>query len=340
MEIQHYCYTRGYNIDYGNFSYPSNISDAVCRHVRSMARAILDDEKKDLLIPKWMLVKKGGVVVWGVCAYNRSLCKEKDKDREGRPIRGFFGVVISDVHGARVRVPFDIQYFKELYAREVEGYWDQREQHKNRTVGFIEGTYHYVEAVSGVVSGRLNADMFVCRSLGNVDKDGVVAEALALDEVSLVIDNDNLEQVTEPGCAFMNCLSKGVAPGEYPVKQKCPSCERYVSRFGDLGVCESCEKENLEKQREEEEMDKQMKKELENTQRKVRNLEFEIKTYERQLAQKQRWVKILGGLVILLFVMLAYTCRDESKIFDDKKAGATTTESIEEGDFVKQDTIF
>ena len=68
MKISHFCYTRGKNLDYTDFAYPAGVHRNILNDARDMAMTILGDRvKRNLSVPKWILLKDREYVVWGVC---------------------------------------------------------------------------------------------------------------------------------------------------------------------------------------------------------------------------------------------------------------------------------
>lgn len=324
MKIYHYCYTRGHNIDYDDYSYPYDIDVRMIDDIRSMALSILGDGiQRDLSVPKWIFYKEKDFAVWGICCENKLLNSNKYVDHRNRPIRGFFAIMFEGCNDADIKLPFDVEYFKQLYALEVEPYWEQQEQHKNKTVGFIPGEYHYICSSANGSEIHLNTDVFKCKSLGNVDKEDVLSVALTLDNVSLLIDNDNLEQATNRGGSFMNCLSANVPAGEYPVKQKCPKCGLFVSAFVDGQICADCKEKESKKKTEikkEEEMDRKLKADLDVAVRRIEDLESIIDSDKRSLKKKDLLIRVLLGVIVVLLLMLSYAYKDSLSlhIFGDK----------------------
>lgn len=300
-------------MDYGLFSAPGNLTKSQIDIVGTKLMSILgDDVDRDLKTPKWILYKDYNFLVWGLCCENRLLAlNPQETTHKNRPVRGFFAIVISDFTGEDLRLPFDINYFRELYLNEVEKYWSQKEQHQNKTSGYLIGKYNYVSAALNKYVESLNTDIFQCQSLGELDKEGVIAAALTLDNVSLLIDNDNIEQATNRNGSFMNCLTPSVSAGLHHVKQQCPKCKKYVSSFTQTGVCFNCKEDEevirRRNKKDEDNMDKQIKIELELAQNKITELESEIEYNRSQLKNKERWIKILAVVSVALLIALLYS---------------------------------
>ena len=331
MKIQHYSYTRGLKIDYGNFSYPDNIVKTSVDKIRNMALSILGDGiPRDMSIPKWIFYKEKEFIIWGVCCENRLLNQNKYVDHRNRPIRGLFAIIITEYDDSEVKLPFDIEYFKQLYALEVEPYWEQYEQHKNKTTGFITGNFKYIYACANISAKLLNTDIFKCKSLWNANQEEVLSAALTLDNISLLIDNDNIEQAINENGSFMNCLSIKVPIGEYGVKQKCQQCGKFVSAFADGRICTECkEKESLRiiNIKKEEEMDRKLKDDLDISNRKIKDLESIIESDKNSIKKKGLIIKILLGVIFVLLLALSYAYRD---IFSLNISGKNKDHSIEQ----------
>ena len=300
-------------MDYGLFSAPGNLTKSQKDIVRTKLMSILgDDVERDLKIPKWILYKDNNFLVWGICCENRLLASNpQETTHKNRPVRGFYAIVISDFKGEELRLPFDINYFRELYRNEVENYWSQKEQHQNQTIGYLWEKYNFVSAAHNNYIELLNTDIFKCQSLGELDRGGVIAAALTQNNVSLLIDNDNIEQATNRNGSFMNCLTPSVNFGLYHVKQQCPKCKKYVSSFTPTGVCFDCkEAEEVIRRRikkDEDDMDKQMKIELELAQNKIVELKSEVESNRLQLKKKDRVIKILAAALVVLLIALLYS---------------------------------
>lgn len=299
-------------MDYGLFSAPGNLTKPQIDIVRTKLMSILgDDVERDLKTPKWILYKDYNFLVWGLCCENHLLASNpQETTHKNRPVRGFFAIVISDFTGEDLKLPFDINYFRELYLNEVEKYWSQKEQHQNQTIGYLFGKYNFVSAAHNNYVELLNTDVFQCQSLGELDREGVIAAALTLNNVSLLIDNDNIEQATNRNGSFMNCLTLSVSFGLHHIKQQCPKCKKYVSSFTQTGVCLDCKEAEevvIRRTRKDDDMDKQMKVELEIAQNEIIELKSEVESNRLQLKKKDKVIKILVAALLVLLIALLYS---------------------------------
>lgn len=333
MIIQHYCYTRTNYIDYGDIVSPTGISEKEIDVVRKKILSITADVYLKLSTPKWLLIKNKNQIVWGCCCWNSLLAVEKSKDYSGTPVYGFFSIVISDYSSTDdIKLPFDIEYFRQLYSLEVEPFWNRREEHRNKTDDYIQGDFKYIHSNYNQYVSIINTDKFRCKSLGNIDREDVVAAAMTLYEVSLIIDNDNIEQAANKSGAFMNCLSSYVTETEVSIKQPCPKCKKYVTSYTDKGICTECKRKEDEIKQEEEDMDKQLKRDLEDANSKIQYLEYAIEEANKQIKKKNQLIKILLWISIILLLVLVFTCRDSlnfsTYMFGNKQNTETYQETI------------
>lgn len=312
MKIQYYCYTRNVRLDYGNYLLPLNLSNSQIDSVQKQVLSVLSDNRIKLASPKWLLIKFKDAIVWGFCGWNSLLSESYFRDHVGRPVYGFFSIVISEYSMNDITIPYDIEYFKEFYAEKIAPYWDSRKIPNNTAIDVHIDHLKYVRAAQNNYVELLNTDTFQCQSLGELDKEGVIAAALTLDNVSLLIDNDNIEQATNRNGSFMNCLSSYVAPGSYAVKQLCPKCKEYVSAFTSAGMCPICqEKERIRIdtiKKKEENMDKQLRRDLDEANSKIQYLQYDVEEANKQIKKKDKLIKVLLGIIVLLLLALSYLC--------------------------------
>lgn len=354
MKVQYFCYTRNRNtqIDYGDFLLPSNLTSSQLKFIRDKVSSVLSDNNVKFSTPKWLLIKFDNVIVWGCCCWNHLLNESFFKDHKGRPVYGFFSIVISEYTKDCIKIPYDIEYFKQLYADRIVPYWDSYKVPNNPSVDFITGNFNYIGVASNKYVDILNTDRFKCQSLGNVNKKEVIAAALTLDNVSLLVDNDNIEQATNPKGSFMTCLTSALPVKVYPVKQICPKCQNFVEAFASSGICLNCEIKEKRRITEvfskEDDMDQQLKRNLEGAQSQIQYLQLEIENANKRIKKKDLLIKTLLGLLFLLLLVILYEHSDgasfksfgKSKIEPVTKVNVTKGESnLENTVQEKQDTI-
>lgn len=322
MNIQHYCYTRGVNVDYSDFSKPRNISEKDIDAIRNRILAIMGDNvEKNTSKPKWVLMKKREYIIWGICCENKYLTDtDMYKDKKNRPILGFFAVVISEYEKEKVKLPFDDRYFKQLYKEEVEAEWKQRESHYSQA-GYIKGDYLYTKAEYNEVTKHLNTNKFKCRSLGNVDKGKAVAAALDFDEISLLVGNDNMAQaMNEKMGTFMNCLSENIPYKECNVKQGgsiYPSEEQHTCIAKPIKI--------HVKPHEDSEVEK-LNKKIQKSENELSEQRKSLESIEQQLKRQNKLVKIFITVTIVLLIVSLYLVKDKFFSSENDKPKENTEE--------------
>lgn len=335
-------------MDYGLFSVPCNLTEAQMDIVETKLMSILGDGvERNLRIPKWILYKDYNFLVWGICCENRLLASRPlEATHKSRPVRGFFAIVISDFKVEELSLPFDINYFRDLYHNEVEKYWDQKVPHQNQTSGFVDGNYKFVSAAHNNYAELLNTNVFQCKSLGELDKDGVVAAALTFEHVSLLIDNDNIEQATNQNGSFMNCLTPFVSFDFHNVDPQYTRTKVSLSSFAQKRAysdhVETQEVISCKEDKEEPGKDKQIKNELDIAESKITQLELEVKDKSLQIKKKDQWIKILTVVSIILLIALFATqesCslklfeREQELLFSPGREYSNGGECRDAGDF-------
>lgn len=329
MRIQHYCYTRGTQMDYNDFVKPDNVSNDFLTQLRNKAKSILDDKniERNLDIPKWLLVKTNHIIAWGCCCNNAVLSRTHFLDHVNRNIRGFFAIVISDFDSS-VKLPFDLDYFKQLYEKEIVSYWNQYEPHGCKVDKYVIDDFDAIIPKETQVRDKLNIDSRICYSLGNIDKKEAIANALTLETISLLIDNDNIEQAINSSGSFMNCISNVVPKGRWEIKvgSQCSQCGKQTQVLHD-GLCTSCKNLEREKQKNDKIMMEKLNEELQQTKVENERLQKEINILERELSHSKKVFKIVvGAFVVIILLIGLKNCKSWSP--NPYKKGVTLSNVI------------
>ena len=294
MRIQHYCYTRGTQMDYNDFVKPDNVGNDFLTQLRNKAKSILDDENVErfLDIPKWLLVKTNHIIAWGCCCNNAVLSRTHFLDHVNRNIRGFFAIVISD---------FD----SSVYEKEIVSYWNQYVTHDCKVDKFVTDDFDAIIPKETQVRDKLNIDSRICYSLGNIDKKEAIANALTLETISLLIDNDNIQQAIKSSGSFMNCISNVVPEGCWEIKEgpKCRQCGKQTKVLHD-GLCTSCKHLEREKQKNDKIMMEKLNEELQQTKVENERLQKEINILERELSHSKKVFKIVVGAFVVIILLI------------------------------------
>ncbi len=117
-----FIYTRTKNHDYRvlTLKHLHDLPSSFVEECLSIARAAIDASDTQLLSPSWFLVKTNETILWGIACRN-SILGSPSKDKESRPVRGFFGIILSTDSNT---LPYNLPFFKELYKTYVTPIWE------------------------------------------------------------------------------------------------------------------------------------------------------------------------------------------------------------------------
>lgn len=307
MKIESYCYTRGEQPDYRDFCIPSNVGKNIVSILRNMVAPILESR---LDTPRWVLYKCHDVVAWGICCKNELLSSSFNTDIKGRSVKGFFSIIYSDVDDRNFSIPsFDISFFRELYKKEVAAYWycQEGDSHFSQTHSINNNVASFIYAEQNEYSNILNTDVFQCLSLGNGDREKAVAAALSFTEMSLLIDNEDMSEVTSRKAPFMNCLSSHVACKAVKVQRICPQCHKYVNAFTENGICDECDMEHRKRDMFIYENQNDMElREIQKLQKELRYCNLQIEEMRKSLEKEKRMNKIMQIVCCIFLILIAY----------------------------------
>ena len=143
MNAQYFVYTRGNDIanDYKLMFSPANdfCPDDVRKYFLQQVRGLINIEvyQGDLNTPRWLFSRHSGFTLWGIGILNSQLSDINNSDYANRPVRGFFGIIAKSE--SLLSLPFDIQYFKDLYKQHIIGLWNvSKEDFKQKGVNVSE----------------------------------------------------------------------------------------------------------------------------------------------------------------------------------------------------------
>lgn len=117
-----FIYTRTRNVEYRLLT-PSSLKDLSPQFVtlcRKAAQASIQADNTELGVPVKLLIKTSEGILWGVSCIN-SVLSSDCKDKANRLVRGFFGIILPS---STSTIPYDIDFFKALYAIYVQPVWD------------------------------------------------------------------------------------------------------------------------------------------------------------------------------------------------------------------------
>ena len=275
--IYPFIYTRTKNYDYRVLTSKSlrGLDTSITRLATDIARTMIDADNACLDTPSWALAKTKGHIIWGMAILNKEL-GEQNKDKANRPVRGFFGL-ISDAPISRL--PYDIAFFKELYAAFVTPIWESFQQTDECAGTLPDFSAHGCISMSPRANDRLNFAPSLCRVFtADADSKALLEAALAaFGDCSIATNLHKKSQCVEFGrskTSFMNAVMAADAKAasqdipvyvDTPVVEKpkpvipvvedtsdqeqnmptCPSCGRVL--LPGQFLCHSCQEEQKRK---------------------------------------------------------------------------------------------
>lgn len=127
MKAQYFVYTRNRDNDYKLVYAPDDTfcSPETRRYFLKQSRGVINIEtySGSLDEPRWLISRKGNCILFGIGVMNRTIGVNNNTDYTGTPIRGFFGIIVN-AEDNLVKVPFDIQFYKDLYKSKIDPIWN------------------------------------------------------------------------------------------------------------------------------------------------------------------------------------------------------------------------
>ena len=224
IKAQYFVYTRNRYIDYKTFFSPS---EELCpketrKKFLKEIRGVIDIETYDdpLNTPRWLYSCSNGLLLFGVGIMNSELSETYNVDFANRPVRGFFGIVLS-VSNSEICLPMDLKFFSQLYKMYIEPIWElDREHFQTQTIEidikeFINDCTHLIYPVNKDLSLNYHNDK--CVILGNVDSEDAFSNALTLGyEISIVTGFNNKKHAysVDSDYKYMNAIVNKVTKRE------------------------------------------------------------------------------------------------------------------------------
>lgn len=224
IKAQYFVYTRNRYIDYKTFFSPS---EELCpketrKKFLKEIRGVIDIETYDdpLNTPRWLYSCSNGLLLFGVGIMNSKLSETYNVDFANRPVRGFFGIVLS-VSNSEICLPMDLKFFSQLYKMYIEPIWElDREHFQTQTIEidikeFINDCTHLIYPVNKDLSLNYHNDK--CVILGNVDSEDAFSNALTLGhEISIVTGFNNKKHAysVDSDYKYMNAIVNKVTERE------------------------------------------------------------------------------------------------------------------------------
>ena len=225
MEAQFFVYTRAYitENDYKLMFSPSNefCPDEARKFFLQQARGLVNVEEfsveqyDTLKSPRWMFSRYNGYTLWGVGIMNSELSSESIdndfKDCVGRPVRGFFGMVLKN--DSFSELPFDLSYWKKFYAKYVSPLWMVgKEEFKQKGIA-VEESFEQYHCIRPNDESNIQLNVHPNKTIiwGHVSEDEMFATALALKEdVSCVSGLGEISHAYNHKYNYHNAIVDGV----------------------------------------------------------------------------------------------------------------------------------
>ncbi|WP_303207764.1 hypothetical protein [Bacteroides oleiciplenus] len=215
MKAQYFIYTRNSENDYKLVFSPS---DDFCppetrKFFLMQARGSIniDTYPSNLDNPRWLFSRQGNLTLFGTGLMNSALSAECNTDYTGTPVRGFFGILFDNT--SINCIPFDIEFFKEIYAKHIVPLWNtSKDEFKKKGVDIdIEfERFNTIEATN--FNLPLNTNNYKSVILGNsVKENELMAEAMAtINDVSVITALDDKLHAYDSKYRYMNAIVIGV----------------------------------------------------------------------------------------------------------------------------------
>lgn len=218
MKAQYFIYTRNRDIDYKTILSPSeefcpkNTRKKFLKEIRGLIDVETYDDPLDT--PRWLYSCSNGLILFGVGIMNSELSDVCNRDFTGRPIRGFFGIVIQYSPVSTI-LPMDLNFFKLVYKKHIEPIWDCDKDHFPNPVANLD-----IDIQDGIsVMHSTNADVALnyqkdrCVILGDVNIEDVFSIALTSSrDITIVTGFNNKRHAftIDSEYQFMNAIVNGV----------------------------------------------------------------------------------------------------------------------------------
>lgn len=227
MNAHLFVYTRTKNVDYQAIISPTEefCPKSTRKLFLAQARGVINIELYDDPFgeePRWLLSKKNNLLLWGIGIQNKMLNEEIYKDFAGRPVRGFFGIII-DLSNQDKLIPYDINFFKEIYLNYIVPIWDTEvDSYKKSCINldFNPEQYKCIKTNSNS-NVSLNYDINKTLILGNVDLVDVLSSALSsTKDISIVSGFSSKAHAFAPEYSYSNAIVIGVDSPETKIHKQ------------------------------------------------------------------------------------------------------------------------
>ena len=225
MNAHLFVYTRTRNVDYQAIISPSeNFCPKQTRKLfLTQARGVINVEQYDdpLVDPRWLFSKRDNLLLWGIGIQNKMLNEDVYKDFTGRPVRGFFGIII-DLSQQEGVIPFDVDFFKRIYTSYILPIWEvEFDTFKKSSIQFDFDVEQFTFIKGSTPTVNLNYDVDKTRILGEVKLSDVFSSALSSDaDTSIVAGFSSKAHAYAHEYCYENAVVFGIDAPETKIHQK------------------------------------------------------------------------------------------------------------------------
>lgn len=227
MKAQYFVYTRNRKVDYKALLSPSEefCPKETRKKFLQEIRGLIDIETYDdpLDTPRWLYSCFNGFVLFGLGVMNSNLSDEYNTDFTGRPVRGFFGVVMKYTTESTI-LPMDINFYRHIYKKEIEPIWEFDNDHLPYPVKDID--IDIQDGINAIHPASAHIDLNYqenkCVILGNVNLKDVFSVALTSSrDITIVTGFNNKKHAfaIDSEYKFMNAIVNGVYEREERIRE-------------------------------------------------------------------------------------------------------------------------
>lgn len=125
MKASLFVYTRTYYTDFHVLYKPIGHEECLMEYTELAEKLVAQYDVNKETQPHWVYLNFNSSILWGVVCANSCL-GNKFSDKASRPVRGFFGIVVSIEKGTHFSLPNDLAFFTDLYKQNVDQVWETR----------------------------------------------------------------------------------------------------------------------------------------------------------------------------------------------------------------------
>lgn len=214
--MQYFIYSRNRDNDYKLIYAPNedHCPSSIRQYFIKQARGVINIEQYPgtLDTPRWFISQKDGIILFGIGIMNHRLSETNNTDYTGTPVRGFFGLVINSKCEEKY-VPFDIEFFKNLYQTCMAPIWENpREEFKFIGINALvdKSEFNCIEVKQPTTDVNVSENR-VTMFPENIDPSLIIADILSQEvNTSYASNLDAIEHAMADEYFFYNASVNGI----------------------------------------------------------------------------------------------------------------------------------